>query len=49
VFALLAEQARALVNSQDLSQWRFWLVPMVELPDQKPIGLTALTSSFGPG
>jgi hypothetical protein len=46
---MLAEQDRALVNPKDLSQWRFWLVPTVKLPDQKSIGLTALTSRFGPG
>jgi hypothetical protein len=49
VFALLAEQDRSRVNPEDLSQWRFWLVPTAELPAQKSIGLAALTAGFGPG
>jgi hypothetical protein len=49
VFALLVEQDRSLVNPQDLAQWRFWLVPTVDLPDQKSIGLAALSTGFGPG
>jgi hypothetical protein len=49
VFALLTEQDRSLVDPEDLTQWRFWLVPTVELPDQKSIGLAALTAGFGPG
>lgn len=49
VFALLTEQDRSLVNPEDLSQWRFWLVPTTELPAQKSIGLAALAADFGPG
>ncbi len=49
VLALLAEQDRNQVNPQDLSQWRFWLVHTAELPEQKSIGLAALTSGFGSG
>lgn len=49
VFALFAEQDRALVNPQDLFQWRFWLEPTADLPEQKSIGLTALVARFGEG
>ena len=50
VFCLLAEPDPELVDPQDLSQWRFWVVPTGKLHGgRKSIGLQPLIRAFGPG
>ncbi|MEA5473308.1 hypothetical protein VB716_03640 [Synechococcus sp. CCY9201] len=50
VFCLLAEQDPELVDPQDLSQWRFWVVPTGKLHGgRKSIGLQPLIRAYGPG
>lgn len=50
VFCLLDEPDPDLADPQDLSQWRFWVVPTRALhPERKSIGLQALIRSFGDG
>ena len=50
VFCLLAEQDPELVDPQDLSQWRFWVVPTGKLHEgRKSIRLQPLIRAFGPG
>jgi hypothetical protein len=46
VFCLLAEQDPELVNPQELSQWRFWVVPTAKLHgERRSIGLQPLHRS----
>jgi hypothetical protein len=50
VFCLLAEEDPELVNPQDLSQWRFWVVPTAKLHgDRRSIRLQPLIRSYGQG
>ena len=50
VFCLLAEPDPELVDPQDLSQWRFWVVPTGKLHGgRKSIGLQPLIRAYGPG
>jgi hypothetical protein len=50
VFCLLVEEAPALVNPQDLSQWRFWVVPTAKLhDDRRSMGLQPLIRAYGEG
>jgi hypothetical protein len=46
----LAEEDPALVNPQELSQWRFWVVPTANLHvDRRSIGLLPLIRAYGEG
>jgi len=47
LFALLDEQDRSLVNPQDLSLWRFWLVPTADLPPARCQAAVARLRSAG--
>ena len=48
VFCLLAEQDPERVDPQDLSQWRFWVVPTSKLhAERKSIGLQPLIRAYG--
>lgn len=50
VFCLLAEQDPERVDPQDLSQWRFWVVPTGKLhAERKSIGLQPLIRAYGEG
>ena len=50
VFCLLVEQDPEMVDPQDLSQWRFWVVPTVRLhADRQSIGLQPLIRAHGEG
>jgi hypothetical protein len=50
VFCLLAEEDPELVKPQDLSQWRFWVVPTAKLySDRRSIGLLPLIRTYGDG
>ncbi len=50
VFCLLAEQDPERVEPQDLSHWRFWVVPTGRLhPERKSIGLQPLIRAYGEG
>jgi hypothetical protein len=50
VFCLLAEEDPELVNPQELSQWRFWVVPTAKLHgDRRSIGLQPLIRTYGEG
>lgn len=50
VFCLLDGQDRERVDPQDLSQWRFWVVPTSKLHrDRQSIGLQPLIRAFGEG
>ena len=50
VFCLLAEQDPAMVDPQDLSQWRFWVVPTGKLNhERQTIRLQPLIRAFGEG
>jgi hypothetical protein len=50
VFGLLAEENPELVNPQELSQWRFWVVPTAKLHgDRLSIGLQPLIRAYGEG
>ena len=45
VFCLLAEQDPELVDPQDLSQWRFWVVPTGKLHGERQIDRPATADS----
>ena len=50
VFCLLAEQDPELVDPQNLSQWRFWVVPTARLhAERKSIGMQPLIRAYGEG
>jgi hypothetical protein len=50
VFCLLEEQDSALVNPQELAQWRFWVVPTRSLhAERQSIGLQPLIRAHGQG
>ena len=50
VFCLLAEQDPESVDPQDLSQWRFWVVPTGRLHgERQSIGLQPLIRAYGEG
>ncbi len=50
VFCLLAEEDPKRVNPQDLSQWRFWVVPTAMLHgERRSIGLQPLIRTYGEG
>jgi hypothetical protein len=50
VFCLLEEQDPALVNPQELAQWRFWVVPTRSLhAERQSIGLQPLIRAHGQG
>jgi len=50
VFCLLAEQDSELLDPQDLSQWRFWVVPTARLHgERQSIGLQPLIRAYGEG
>ncbi len=50
VFCLLAEEDRDLVDPQDVSQWRFWVVRTAKLHgDPQSMGLQPLIRAYGDG